>query len=284
MFDIAIIGAGPAGLSAALTGRIRNKEIALFEYGTFSEKLQKAAKVDNYLGLEKIDGKSLMEKFSNHALSVNPTLIREKVNTIFPDDDFFTILTPFNTYEAKSIIIATGTMDTFIFKGEKELLGRGVSYCATCDGRMFEGKNTAVVSYTIEGEKEASFLAQICKKVYYLPQYKGDFSKMRPPLEILPEKIRAIEGETKVEKLLTDKQEIPVDGIFILRKSDPVESLLAGIELDGEVVKVNRDMSTSIKGVFAAGDATGKPYQIAKAVGEGLTAVLSAINYLDSKE
>ena len=284
MFDIAIIGAGPAGLSAALTGRIRNKEIALFERGLFSEKLQKAAKVDNYLGLEKIDGKTLIENFSNHALSLNPTLIKEKVNTIFPDDDFFTILTPFNTYEAKALIITTGTMDTFILKGEKELLGKGVSYCATCDGRIFEGKNVAVISYTAEGEKEADFLAQICKKVYYLPQYKGDFSKMQPSLKIISEKIKSIQGETHVEKLLTDKQELTVDGIFILRKSDPVENIIPGIELDGVSVKVNKDMSTNIKGVFAAGDATGKPYQIAKAVGEGLVAVLSAIDYLDSKK
>lgn len=92
---------------------------------------------------------------------------------------------------------------------------------------------------------------------------------------------KSISGDTTVEKLVTNKEELKVDGVFIMRQSDPVENLLPGLELDGEVIKVNRDMSTNLPGVFAAGDCTGKPWQIAKATGEGLVAVLSAISYLD---
>ncbi|MBP2634610.1 MAG: trxB [Firmicutes bacterium] len=279
--DIAIIGGGPAGLSAALTGRIRNKNIAVFEHLDFSQKLQKAHKVDNYLGLPEVSGKGLMQHFSGHALAHGPQLIKEKVMNVFPGDNMFTLLTPQNTYEAKAIILATGVVSTLLFQGERELLGRGVSYCATCDGRMFEGKDVAVISYTEEGENEIEFLGELCRTVYFLPQYKGDFSSMRAPVEVLTAKPKAIAGDGQVEKLVTDQDEIKVHGVFILRQSDPVENLLPGLELDGEVIKVNRDMSTSIPGVFAAGDCTGKPWQIAKATGEGLVAVLSAITYID---
>ncbi|BBB90971.1 MAG TPA: NAD(P)/FAD-dependent oxidoreductase [Methylomusa anaerophila] len=282
-FDVAVVGGGPAGLSAVITGRIRNKEIGLFEHLDFSQKLQKAHIVDNYPGIPQVSGKGLIQQFASHALAHGPALIKEKVLNIFPGDEFFTLLTAGNTYEAKTVILATGVVSTLLFNGERDFLGRGVSYCATCDGRMFEGKDVAVISYTTEGENEAGFLGEICRNVYYLPQYKGDFSKMRAEVKVLDAKPKAIFGDAQVEKLVTDKEELKVHGVFILRQSDPVENILPGLELDGEVIKVNRDMSTSIPGVFAAGDCTGKPWQVAKATGEGLMAMLSAISYLGSK-
>lgn len=279
-FDIAIIGGGPAGLSAALTGRIRNKKVALFEHLDFSQKLQKAHLVDNYPGIPQITGAGLMQQFSSHCLAHQPTLIKEKVVNVFPGD-VFTLLTPQSTYEAKTVILATGVVATAIFDGERDFLGRGVSYCATCDGMFYKGKDVAVVSYTTEGEHEAAFLGEICRNVHYLPQYKGEFAPMRSNVKLVTDRPAAVKGDTQVEALVTDKGELKVDGIFILRQSDPVENILAGIELEGEVIKVKRDMSTSIPGVFAAGDCTGKPWQIAKATGEGLVAVLSAISYLE---
>ncbi|WP_425059219.1 Thioredoxin reductase [Sporomusa carbonis] len=280
-FDIAVIGGGPAGLSATLTGRIRNKSIALFEHLDFSQKLQKAHLVDNYLGLPEVTGKGLMQHFAGHALAHRPKLIKEKVLNIFPGDKMFTLLTPANTYEVRAIVLATGVVSTLLFAGEREFLGRGVSYCATCDGRMFEGRDVAVISYTQEGEHETAFLGELCRNVYYLPQYKGDFSNFRAPIKVIFAKPKAIAGDGQVEKLVTDQEELKVHGVFIMRQSDPVENLLPGLELDGEVIKVNRDMSTNIPGVFAAGDCTGKPWQIAKATGEGLVAMLSAITYID---
>ncbi|MEG6585336.1 NAD(P)/FAD-dependent oxidoreductase [Dendrosporobacter sp. 1207_IL3150] len=283
IYDIAVIGGGPAGLSAALTGRIRNKSIALFEHMDFSLKLQKAHLVDNYLGLPQITGKGLMQQMSAHCLAHSPDLIKEKVVNIFPGDDSFTIATPKNIYNAKTVIIATGVVATALFKGEKEMLGRGVSYCATCDGMFYKDKDVAVISYSTEGEHEANYLDEICRNVYYLPQYKSELSGMRSGIEIINTKPRSIEGDSQVEKLVTEHSDIKVHGVFIIRQSDPVENVLPGLELDGEVIKVNRDMSTSIPGVFAAGDCIGKPWQIAKATGEGLVAVLSAISYLEKK-
>lgn len=282
MYDIAIVGGGPAGLSAALTGRIRNKKVILFEHLTFSQKLQKAHTVHNYLGMPNISGQELMKQFANHALSFNPELVKEKVVTIFPGDGMFTILTGKSTYEAKTIIVATGVVTTGLFEGEKDLLGRGVSYCATCDGMLYRDQDVAVVSYTQEGEHEAEFLSEICRQVYYLPQYKSDFTAVRSNLAVKAMRPRSLMSDETGISLITDKENISAQGIFILRQSDPVENILPGIELQGEVIKVNRDMATSIPGVFAAGDCTGKPWQISRATGEGLVAVLSAISYIDS--
>ncbi|MBP2652564.1 MAG: trxB [Firmicutes bacterium] len=282
VFDIVIVGGGPAGLSAALTGRIRNKTVAIFEHMEFSPKLQKAHLVDNYPGLPQVTGKGLMQQMVAHCQAHEPTIIKEKVLNIFPGE-VFTLLTPGGTYEARSVILATGVVSTLLFDGEKDFLGRGVSYCATCDGMFYKDKNVAVISYTTEGEHEAAYLGELCRKVYYLPQYKKQAAPMRDNVQVLTAKPCAIRGDSQVEKLVTDEAEVKVDGVFIIRQSDPVENVLAGLELESEVIKIKRNMSTNIPGVFAAGDCTGKPWQIAKAVGEGLVAVLSAIEYLETK-
>jgi len=282
VFDIAIIGGGPAGLSAALTGRIRNKSVAVFEHMDFSKKLQQAHVVDNYLGMPQVTGKGMMQQFVAHTMAHEPRVIKEKVLNVFPGDDRFTLLTPNDTYEARTVIIATGVVTTSLFKGEKEFLGKGVSYCATCDGMMYRGKDVAVISYAEEGEHEAEYLKELCRNVYYLPQYKG--SSMRSDLNIIQDKPQSITGDVVVANLVMAKQTLDVHGVFIIRNSDPVENVLPGLELDGEVIKVNRDMSTNIPGIFAAGDCTGKPWQIAKATGEGLVAVFSAIAYLGKKD
>lgn len=284
IFDIAIVGGGPAGLSAAITGRVRNKKVALFESVGFSPKLQKAHIVDNYPGIPKVTGQGLIQQISAHCLAHEPVLVKEKVTNIYPAGETFTLLTANETYEAKAIIIATGVSPTGLLEGERNFLGKGVSYCATCDGMLYRGKDVAIVSYTEEGEEEAAFLSEICRKVHYLPQYKGEFAPLRSKVQVLEKnKPQGITGDVHVEKLVTDQGELNVHGIFIIRHSDPVENLLPGLELEGEVIKVKRDLSTNIPGVFAAGDCTGKPWQIAKATGEGLVAVLSAISYLAAK-
>lgn len=280
MYDIAIVGGGPAGLSAALTGRIRNKSIVLFEHMGFSPKLTKAHVVDNYLGMPQVTGQGMMQQFAAHCLAHKPDLVKEKITAIYPGDEMFTLLTPNQTYEAKTVIIATGVVPTGLFAGEKDFLGRGVSYCATCDGMLYRGKDVAVISYTEEGEQEAEYLAELCRRVYYVPQYK-EVPKVRASIQVVKGRPRSIHGDVAVEKLQLGEEALAVHGVFIIRQSDPVENLLPGLELDGEVLHVKRDMSTNLPGVFAAGDCTGKPWQIAKAVGEGLTAVLSAISYLD---
>ena len=283
VYDIAIVGGGPAGLSAALTGRIRNKKILLFEHMGFSPKLTKAHIVVNYLGMPQVTGQGMMQQFAAHCMAHKPELVKEKVTNVYPGEEVFTLLTPTTTYEAKAVILATGVVATALFAGERDFLGRGVSYCATCDGMLYRDKDVAVISYTEEGEHEADYLGEMCRTVYYLPQYK-EVPKVRSNINVVKGRPKSIHGDVAVEKLTIGAEELKVHGVFIIRQSDPVENLLPGLELEGEVIKVNRDMSTSVPGVFAAGDCTGKPWQIAKAVGEGLTAVLSAISYLEKRD
>ena len=283
IFDVAIIGAGPAGLSAALTARVRNKSVALFEHMDFSPKLQKAHAINNYPGLPSTPGKDLMKQFADHALAAGPTLIKEKVTNVFAGDTF-TLLTPNDTYEAKTIVLAIGVSNSAMLTGEKDLVGKGVCYCATCDGMLYRDKPVAVIAYTEEGEHDADFLGEICPVVYFIPQYKTEYQPKQPTIQVLKARPQAVLGTDEVTGLTTDAGELKVDGIFILRQSDPAETLLPELEMDGPFVKVNRDQATNVPGVYAAGDCTGKPWQIARAVGEGLTAVLNAIGYIDSKK
>lgn len=282
-FDIAIIGAGPAGLSAALTARVRNKSVALFEHMDFSPKLQKAHAINNYPGMPNTAGKDMMKQMADHCLSAGPTLIREKVTNIYAGDTF-TLLTPSNTYEAKALVVAIGVSNSAMLSGEKDLVGKGVSYCATCDGMLYRDKPVAVIAYTEEGEHEADFLGEICPVVYFLPQYKTEYQPKHASVQVMKARPQAVLGTDEVTGLATDAGELKVDGIFILRQSDPAETLLPELEMDGPFVKVNRDQATNVPGVYAAGDCTGKPWQIARATGEGLVAVLSAIGYIDSKK
>lgn len=283
VFDIAIIGAGPAGLSAALTARVRNKSVALFEHMDFSPKLQKAHAINNYIGLPMTAGKDLMKQFADHALAAGPTLIREKVTNVFAGEPF-TLLTPDNTYEAKAVVLAIGVSNAALINGEKDLVGKGVSYCATCDGMLYRDRPVAVIAYTEEGEHEAEFLGEICPVVYFIPQYKTEYKPGKAAVQVLKARPQAILGTDEVTGLKIDAGELQVEGIFILRQSDPAETLLPELEMDGPFVKVNRDLATNVAGVYAAGDCTGKPWQIARAAGEGLTAVLNAITYIDSKK
>ena len=283
VFDIAVIGAGPAGLSAALTARVRNKTVALFEHMDFSPKLQKAHAINNYPGLPMMPGKEMMKHFADHCLSAGPTLIKEKVTNVFAGDTF-TLLTPNNTYEAKAVVLALGVSNSVMITGEKDLVGKGVSYCATCDGMLYRDKPVAVIAYTEEGEHEANFLGEICPTVYFMPQYKTEFQPSQPTVLVVKARPQAVLGTNEVTGLKTDVSELAVEGIFILRQSDPAETLMPELEMDGPFVKVNRDQATNVPGVYAAGDCTGKPWQIARATGEGLTAVLNAITYIDSRK
>ena len=280
IYDIAIIGGGPAGLSAALTARIRGKKVALFKHLDFSRKLQRAHDVDNYLGMPHRTGTDIMREMADHALSHEPDVIREKVISVFPGKKNFTIACKEEMYTARAVILATGVTSSALFAGERDLLGKGVSYCATCDGMFFRGKTVAVISYGQEGETDAAYLAGLCQEVYYLPQYRADMNLRADNIIVENVTPRRIEGENKTEKLITSQGEMTVDGVFIIRESDPVENLVRGLSLDGTHIAVDRQMRTNINGLYACGDCTGKPYQVSKAVGEGLIAALSAVEYL----
>lgn len=281
-YDIAIIGTGPAGLSAAITAKIRNKKILLIGNPNFSDKVQKAHQIQNYLGLPAISGKDLAKAFENHINSMDITITDGKVNAVYPMGSYFGLQVSQDIYEAETVIVATGIVTGKAFKGENELLGRGVSYCATCDAPLYRNKTVAVVGYSPKEELEAEFLAEVCEKVLYIPMYKEE-TKLSDKVTIIDEKPTAVIGENKVKSLQTEKNNYEVDGIFILRDSIPPSQLVSGLEIKDDHIVVNSQMETNIKGCFACGDIVGKPYQYIKAAGQGNIAGLSAVAYLDAK-
>ena len=197
---------------------------------------------------------------------------------------YFALLSNEEEFDAKSIILATGVEASRPINGERELLGRGVSYCATCDGNLYKGKTIAVICDNAPMEEEVEYLSELAEKVYYLPLFKeSKFSAEN--VEIINSPVTEILGENRVSAVrCRDGAEIRLDGVFFLKQSVSPAVLIQGLEADENGVTVNRNMATNIKGCFAAGDCTGAPYQIAKAVGEGNIAAHSAFKYLSNQE
>ncbi|MGL5480070.1 MAG: NAD(P)/FAD-dependent oxidoreductase [Clostridium sp.] len=279
-YDIAIIGSGPAGLSAALNAKIRNKKFILFGNKNLSEKLLKAPKVNNYLGFPLGTGEELLNNMKEHIDKMGIKVVEERINNVYSMGDYFTLMVNQKMYEAKSIILATGIEYTRPLEGEEKFLGKGVGYCATCDAPLYKGKVVTIVSYTEEGEEEANYVSELAGEVNYIPMYKGDY-KLNDKINIISEKPSKIIGEDKVSKLvLRDGREISTDGVFMLKNAVPPTQLVPGLEIEDGHIKVDRKMRTNIKGCFACGDCVGTPYQYIKSAGEGNIASLSAVSYL----
>lgn len=281
-YDIAIIGSGPAGLSAAINAKIRNKNIIVFGYEDFSSKLIKAPKINNYLGFHGISGLELKEKFKEHIEAMNIEITYERVNNIYAMGDYFSIMVNETIYEAKSVVIATGIEYTKPLKGEEEFLGKGVGYCATCDAPLYRNKVVTVIGYNKEAEEEANYVSELASKLYYIPMYRSNYN-LSDNIEVIEEKPIDIIGKDRVEKLILSSKELETDGLFILKDSISPAQLVPGLLMEEGHIKVDRTMKTNIEGCFAAGDCIGRPYQYIKASGEGLIAALSAVSYVDSK-
>lgn len=281
MLDIAIIGAGPAGLSAAITGVIRNKTVKVFGNPMTTSYIYKAERVENYIGMPGISGKEMMERFTDHAREAGVEIQTAKVIEIFPMGQSYMLNVENEFIEAKTVILANGITKTAVLEGENEFLGRGVSYCATCDGPLYRGKAVVVIGDSAHAEEDANYLAEVCDKVYYVPLYKA-IEHLDERIEIVYGKPNKIIGEQVVTGLELSDGSLDVSGVFIIKESIPTSKLLQGLEMDRMTIKVNRMMETNLPGVFAAGDCTGKPFQVAKAVGEGNTAVLQAVSYLNA--
>lgn len=280
IYDIAIIGGGPAGLSAAVTASVRNKKVIIFDVNDFSPRLRKAHLVNNYLGLPNISGQELMDKFVEHALSFQPTVVKEKVIYASEGEKVFTLGTPNGFYTVKSIILAIGASSSEIITGEKEFIGKGVSYCATCDGHFFKGKNIAAIVTVPGALDEVDFLAEICEKVILMPRFKLEAEPKQANVEVVTAEPDEIAGTDRVTGVRTKHEYYPVQGVFIFRDSDPIDALFPELQLHGKSIAVGEEMETSMDGIFAAGDCTGQPWQISRATGQGIVAALSAVKYL----
>lgn len=277
--EIAIIGTGPAGISAAITAKVRNKKIVLLGSSNLSEKLSKAHEILNYPGLPEISGADFADSLKDHLGRMDIAITEKKVNTVYAMGDYFGIQMGEEILEADTVILATGVVQGKPFPGENELLGSGVSYCATCDAPFFKGKTVAVIGYNKESEEEADYLAEMVGKVYYFPMYKQD-PQVAETVEVVREVPKEIIGTTKAEVLRTDQSDWQIDGIFILRDAVSPEQLVPGLTMTDNHVQVNAMMETEVPGLFACGDIVGKPYQYVKSAGQGNVAALSAVAYL----
>ena len=290
-YDIAIIGTGPAGLEAAITARIRNKKIILFGNKNLSLKVEKAHTIQNYLGLPEVSGEEMQKAFQRHLEQMQIKITEDKVNAVYAMGKYFAIQGHQAMYEADTVIlacvvIATGAEPRELGVAmEKELVGRGVSYCATCDGALYRGRRTVVIGYSRDEEKEADFLSELADEVIYIPMYQ-EFSPWNNKVKVL-QNVTPVGMEKENDHLVLKLQEqsIPTDGIFILRDQVAPSQLVPGLQIENNQVIVDRGCRTNIAGLFACGDITGAPYQYIKAAGEGNVAALSAVNYLaDQKQ
>lgn len=281
MYDVAIIGSGPAGLEAALNCKIRNKNIILFGNSNLSAKLLKAPKIDNYLGIPGVSGADLRDKFLAHLKDMDINITEERINAVYAMGDYYALMVNEKMYEAKTVIIATGIEYAKPYKGEEDLLGKGVGYCATCDAPLYKNKDVIVIGKSSEAEAEARYVKELCSDLYYVPLYKGEY-KLGEGIKVVNGKPLALE---KVEDKITvtlDNGSLTADGVFILRDALAPNNLVPGLEIEGNFIKVDKAMRTNLKGCFAAGDCTGKPYKYIKSAGEGAVAAMSAVEYLDN--
>ena len=281
MFDIAIIGSGPAGISAAINCKIRNKSFVLFGQNELSHKVEISEKINNYPGLPNITGEELNAKMREHLNSMEIEITDERITGIYKMKNKFTLLADRKMFEARAVILCLGAETIKPLPNERELLGRGVSYCATCDGMLYKDKKIAVFCDNADSEEEIEYLSELANEVYYSHRFESKIDKAN--VTHLESRITAVIGDGKVSGIeLTDGTKFDVDGVFFIKQAVAADVLLNKLKVEQGSIVVDRNMKTSIDGCFAAGDCTGTPYQIAKAVGEGNVAAHSAIKWLNN--
>ncbi len=283
MYDVAIIGTGPAGISAALTLKSLKKNIVWFGSPALSEKIRRAELITNYAGLSSVSGEDFAHALSEQINEMEIEITDKQVTGVYDTGSHYGILCNTDMYEARTVILASGVEPVKAIEGELEFLGRGVSYCATCDGSLYKGKTIAVVCTSSEYEHEIEYLSGLAKKIYLFPIYK-DVNISNGNVEIIRSVPRKIIGSTRAENLVHSGGELGIDGVFLLKSAISPSALVTGLKTEDGHVVAARDCSTNLAGLFAAGDCTGRPYQYAKAVGEGNVAAHSAVKYLANIE
>lgn len=267
-YDVIIIGGSIAGVSAALTATNRGKSTAVITNSTESSSLYKAEKITNYPGIPAATGKEIADILNAQLASCGADVIQGRALSVMPMGDSFGVAFGSEFCMGGAVILAAGITREKLYPGEGEFLGRGVSYCATCDGMLYRGKRVALIGNNEESDHDAAFLEKIgCTVLRFRDNARYE-----------------IRGGIKADTVVIGGAEHKVDGVFIIKDTVSVTKLVPGLEYAEGGIVTDRKMSTNIPGVFAAGDCTGKPYQLAKAAGEGNVAALSACEYIDKKE
>ena len=249
-YDIIVLGSGPAGLAAAVGARGRGKRVLVIGNRWQDSPLARAEQVDNYLGLPGRTGHEMLEEFQRHAEQLGTEFLTGKAISLMAWKGFM-VTVGSQVYDSRALILAPGVIRQAKYPGEEENLGRGVSYCATCDGMLYRNKPVVVVGRSPDAPHEANYLKSLGCQVTYVAA--------REPQGL--------------------DQEIPF--VRAGRLAVKGEQAVTALETEEGYIRVDRRMATNVEGVFAAGDCTGGPLQVAKAVGEGHVAALSACEYLD---
>jgi len=298
MYDVAIIGGGPAGLTAAIYAARYGLKTVFFETVDPVSQLSLAANIENYPGFEG-SGMELLEKMKEQAVKAGAEWKMEKVERVEKSDGTFTIVSESGEYETKTVIVATGGKHREAgIEGEKAIMGRGVSYCATCDGNFFRGRKVIVYGSGKEALEDAIYLHDIGCKVTIVsrtPSFRAEKALIdeveKRGIDILTSTtLRKVVGSGKVEKIIAYNRErkmefeIEADGIFVAIGMRPATDIVAelGVERDSMgYIKVDKEQRTNVKGVFAAGDCCDNPLkQVVTACGDGAVAAYSAYKYL----
>ncbi len=260
-YDLLIVGGGPAGLTAAIHARARNKSVLVISNDPAASPLAKAPGMANYPGLPGVTGKELVERLLTQAKDLGAEFKQGRALSVMPMGKSVMVSVGSDFAEGSAVILAVGVSRAAPLKGEAELLGRGVSYCATCDGMLYRNKSVVCAGDAPNFEEEVEFLRSIGCQVTV---------KRLAGLSIL--------GTEQVTGVRDAKgEETPCDGVFLLRSSIAPAQLAPGLELEAGYIKVDGHMATNLPGVYAAGDCTGQPLQLAKAVGQGQAAAHFAL-------
>ena len=295
-FDIVIIGGGPAGISAGIYASRAGRKVLIVEKFALGGQLNLIGQIENYAGFKSIDGFSLAGNFAEHAKSAGCQIESDEIVSIKKTAFGFSLTGTNGVYKAKAVILAQGCHPRLLkIEGEEQFKGRGVSYCALCDGNFFKGKSVAVVGSGDSAFSDAIYLASICKRVYVLTKevlklhnYSEDELSDKKNVTILKGALsKRILGQDKVEGLEYEMagktNKLSVDAVFVAIGRIPDTEMLKGlVELDTSgYVLADENMQTSLEGVFVCGDVRkGSLRQIATAVGEGAIAGTNASKYV----
>ena len=301
VLDLVVIGAGPAGLNAALYAyRAGMKFVILKNMLSIDSQIVNTYEVENCLGFFKLSGQELYDKFSEHVKSFGIDIINDKVDEVIDSAEYKIVKTAKNEYKTKTVIIATGARPKFLnVEGEKNFCGRGVSYCATCDGAFYKGKTVAVVGGGDTAIEDALFLSKLAEKVFLLvrkdkfraAKYLQDqVNNTKNIFVCFNTEIVAINGNDKVEsvKIIHNvanvTKEVPLDGVFIAVGVEPETSLVADeVELKNGYILADESCATTAKGIFACGDVRFKQLrQVVTALSDGANAITSIERYINS--
>jgi thioredoxin reductase (NADPH) len=302
MYDIVIVGAGTAGMSAAIYGVRSGKKVLLLEEKNYGGQIVNTPEVENYPGIIKTSGFEFATNLFNQAKSLGAEIKYEKALKIEDNGTLKTIVTNKNTYEAKTVIIATGAKNRQLrLENEKKLIGSGVSYCATCDGMFFRGRNVAVVGGGNTALEDAMFLSNYCNKVYIIhrrDKLRGEDKIAKAISEkeniqlVWNSNVIKILGDNQVEGITVknsvdgSEKNIKVSGLFIAVGQEPDNyDFQSVIKLDEKgYVIAGEDCRTETNGIFTAGDCRTKSVrQLTTAASDGAVAAIGACEYIDSQ-